>query len=571
MRENLEVTNMDKREILNNQKHDGEQRDWGTYGMATSATKEASKIGADVLRSGGNAIDALAAMQFALAVSEPFNTGLAASGFIIYYDAKEKKTTVIQGHSKAPKNAKKNIFVDENQDVIPFIERSTPGSAVAIPGIMKAFDKAISMYGSRSWAEAIAPAIELSRQGVKVNETWVTSLQKFDKRLGDEARKFFFPDDVPLTKGETAVNKDLTNALLTLQEKGVAAFYEGEIAEALVEEAQRLGGCLELGDLADYEVKVQSPLQSSYKGFDIVVPSPPNGGGFALLYMLKLLEEMRIGQYDVRSWEKYYLIAETLRIMTADKLAFMTDPDFYDIPLEGLLHPDYIRKRAKKINFKFRNEEMAPGNPWEYETDKQPSGLKAQSIEKGSETTHFIAVDKDGNIAACTSSLEHIFGSGIMVPGYGFLLNNDMTDFDPQTDSINSVEPNKYPVSMKTPTFIFKDGKPLMALGSPGGPTIAASVLQTIIHVLDYQMDLKDAIEEPRIYNGTGPLIWWEEGIPEEAKKTMEEINFQFDQIALPIGNVQAVLFYEENGQLYGASDSSRPGIPVGVNKLEDE
>ncbi|MED0667476.1 gamma-glutamyltransferase [Bacillus badius] len=556
--------------IINNQKREnGGQRAWADGGMTASATAESSAIGAEVLKAGGNAIDALAAMQFALAVSEPFNTGLGSSGFIVYYDAKKQKTTVIQGHSKAPKSARKNVFVDEKEDVIPFLERSTPGTAVAIPGIIKAFDKAIKLYGKKTWEEALEPAIRLSKEGIKVNKTWVSGLQRFGNRLGKEGRAFFFPDDVPLAEGETAVNKELTRTLIELQQNGADSFYGGTIGKAIVEEVQKLKGCLELEDLAGYEAEVKAPLQAAYKGFDIVVPSPPNGGGFALLYMLKLLEQLNIGQYDVHSWEKYYLIAETLRVMTADKLAFMTDPDYYDIPIDGLLHPDYIKKRLKLYNFSFRNDQINPGNPWEFDQDKKPSGLKAQAVEVGSETTHFIAVDAEGNVAACTSSLEHTFGSGIMVPGYGFLLNNDMTDFDPSPGGINSVEPNKYPVSMKTPTLIFKDGRPFLTLGSPGGPTIVASVLQTIIHVINYGMDVKDAIEEPRIFNGTGPLIWWEDGFPEEAMQTLKKMNYQFDDIALAMGNVQAVMFDHQSNQLYGASDSSRPGIPVGVEKNE--
>ncbi|HEY9576687.1 MAG TPA: gamma-glutamyltransferase, partial [Pseudobacillus sp.] len=551
---------MNVQNIIKNQKREnGGQRAWANAGMTASATVEASTIGADVLKSGGNAMDALAAMQFALAVSEPFNTGLGASGFITYYDAKKQETKVIHGHSKAPKNARKNVFVDENQDVIPFLERSTPGTAVAIPGVLKAFDKAIQLYGRKTWEEAIEPAIRLSEKGVEVNDLWATAIERFGNRLGEEARSFFFPDDVPLTKGEVVINKDLTNALKELQRNGVDSFYKGAIGKAMVEEIQKFEGCLVLEDLVNYEVEVAKPLQATYKEFDVVVPSPPNGGGFALLYMLKLLEKLNIGQYSVRSWEKYYLIAETLRIMTADKLTFMTDPTFYDIPLEGLLHPDYLDERVQLYNFKFRNDRIAAGNPWKFDEDKKPSGLKAQAFEIGSETTHFVAVDEEGNIATCTSSLEHNFGSGIMVPGYGFLLNNDMTDFDPSIGGVNSVEPNKYPVSMKTPTMIFKDGQPFLTLGSPGGPTIVASVLQTLIHVINYEMDLKDAIEEPRIFNGTGPLIWWEEGLPEEARQVLEKMNYQFDEIALPMGNVQAVLFDQASNQLYGASDSSRP------------
>lgn len=538
------------------------QRAHGYKGMTASATEESSTIGADVLAKGGNAMDALASMQFVLAVAEPFNTGLAASGFIIYYDAERKKTFVVNGHSISPKKAHKNVFVDEHQNIIPFLERSTPGTAVAIPGILRGMEKALDEFGTMSWADVIEPAIQLSEKGVRVNLTWNTGLQRFSDRLGEEAKAFFYPNDVPLTEGETVVNKDLTRTLKLLQKGGADVFYKGEIADKIVETVQAFDGFMEKEDLLSYEATVSEAITGTYKEYTVAVPAPPNGGGFSLLYMLKLLEKLDIGQYGLRSWEKYYLLAEVMRIMTADKLAFMGDPAFYDIPLDGLLTEEYLTERLKLINFRFRNEDVTEGNPWLYD-DKQPHNKKADATDPGPDTTHFIAVDEAGNIAACTSSLEHFFGSGIMVPGYGFLLNNDMTDFDPDPAGLNSVEPGKYPVSMKTPAIVFKDGEPVLTLGSPGGPTIPASVLQTMIHVLDFELDLKEAIEEPRIYNGTGPLIWQEEGIPEEVKQTLESMNYQFDSIALSIGNVQAVLMNPETGERIGGSDSSRPGIPI--------
>lgn len=546
----------------NQGKEPAKQRANGYKGMTASATEESSAIGADVLAKGGNAMDALASMQFALAVAEPFNTGLAASGFIIYYDAERKKTFVVNGHSISPKKAHKNVFVDEHQDIIPFLERSTPGTAVAVPGILRGMEKALDEFGTMSWADAIEPAIHLSEKGVRVNLTWNTGLQRFSDRLGEEAKAFFYPNEVPLTEGEVVVNEDLTRTLKLLQADGADIFYKGEIADKIVETVQAFDGFIEKDDLLSYEATVSEAITGTYKEYTVAVPAPPNGGGFSLLYMLKLLEKLDIGQYGLRSWEKYYLLAEVMRIMTADKLAFMGDPAFYDIPLDGLLTEDYLAERLKLINFRFRNDDVTEGNPWSYD-NKQPHNKKADTTDPALDTTHFIAVDEAGNIAACTSSLEHFFGSGIMVPGYGFLLNNDMTDFDPDPAGLNSVEPGKYPVSMKTPAIVFKDGEPVLTLGSPGGPTIPASVLQTMIHVLDFGLDLKEAIEEPRIYNGTGPLIWPEEGIPEKVKQTLESMNYQFDSIALSIGNVQAVLMNPETGERIGGSDSSRPGIPI--------
>lgn len=545
-------------------KDSGDQRDIGEHGMVASAVREATEVGAKVLRQGGNAMDALVAVQFALSVVEIFNTGIGASGFIIYYDNHKKETKVVQGHSQAPRGVKKDLFIQKDGNTVPYFERSTSATAVAIPGIMKAMDTALKEYGTMPLDKLIEPAVQLAEKGFRVNWQWDQAIEILNIRMGEEAKAFFIPEGIPRVEGEWVQNENLAKTLRIIQEKGVKAIYEGEIGDAIIKTLQNLGGIMTKEDLRNYEVKIENPVIGSYKGYDLAAPCSPSAGGITLLQILNILESFKLEQYEIDSWEKYYLLAETMRLAFSDKLAYMTDPAFGDIPLKGLLDPEYIKERQKMINWISRNADIDCGNPWKYQGSANEKG-EVKVFKSGGETTHFTAVDKWGNVAACTSSIEHVMGSGIMVPGYGFLLNNDLTDFYPEPGHINSIEALKYPVSTKTPTIIFKDGKPVMSLGSPGGPTIIASVAQTLINVIDYNMDLKEAIEEPRIYNSTGPFIWWEEGMDQNARTKLEEMGFEFLERAKPIGNVQAILIDQDQGKLYGAADSSRPGAAIGL------
>ncbi|WP_233522962.1 gamma-glutamyltransferase [Peribacillus saganii] len=545
-----------------------QQRAMGKYGMVASAMNEATEVGAEVLRKGGNAMDAVVAVQFALSVVEPYNTGIGASGFIIHYDNKSKQMKVINGHSQAPKGITKDMFVDNEGNIIPHFHRSTVASSVAIPGIIKAMDTALREFGTMSLDKLIEPAVQLAENGFTVNWHWQEAIEKLGHRLGDDGRRFFIPEGKPLVEGDWVTNTNLAKTLRILQKQGVKALYEGEIGKAIVDTLQKMDGIMNIEDLNQYEVKIEEPITGKYKQYEIAAPGPPNAGGLSVIQMLKILEGFQIEKHNISSWEKYYLLSEAMRLTSADKLAYLADPEFADIPIEGLLHDDYIKERQNLINWKARNPLIDCGNPWPYQGSSNKKGEVKAIQTTGGETTHFTAVDRWGNIAACTSSIEHVMGSGIMVPGYGFLLNNDLTDFWPEPQRTNSIEPKKFASSSKTPTIVFKDGKPVLTLGSPGGPTILSSVSQVLINILDYKMDVKDAIEEPRIYNSTGPYIWWEEGLSKEIRDKLGKMGFEFLENAKTIGNVQAILIDQENGNLYGAADSSRPGSAIGINNV---
>lgn len=564
-------------DIFQNQKSDKHEAQQQTanssYGMAASAAAEATEAGEQVLKDGGTAVDALIAMQFALAAVEGINTGIGASGFLVYYDSEKNETKVINGHSQAPAVVTPDLFLDDDRNVIPFDERSTSAHAIGVPGIMKLLETAHERYGTMPLDRLINPAIKLAEEEYRANALWERTIEQFRYRMGEEAKKVFMPNGNPLKEGDTIRQPDLAKAFKTIRDEGFESVYKGEIADAIVAAVQDLGGQMTKEDLLDYQVIIEEPLWSSYGEFNFAFPVPPDGGGFAVAQILKLLEPLNISQYAPNAWEKYFLLAEAMRLTLADLEAYIGDPDFVNMPLEGLLHPDYLEERRSRINFEQRSEQLGYGNPWKYQDGKPNRLIRQESTEHGMETTHFTAVDRWGNVAACTSSIERMFGTGIMVPGYGFLLNNDLTDFSPRPGGVNEPEGGKRPVSSKAPAIGFHDGKPFFTLGSPGGFTIVASVLQVLLNVVEYKMDLKKAIAEPRIYISPDLSVQWEDGIDEAAKEQLNKRGYKVNEgyksktSDSRIGDVQAILINPSNGEMYGAADSPRPGMAGGPEK----
>ncbi|WKA55590.1 gamma-glutamyltransferase [Planococcus shixiaomingii] len=560
--------NQQKKKLTNHK-----NTDVGRYGMAASAVKEATDAGTKVLEEGGNAMDAVIAIQLALAAVEGMNTGIGSGGYIVYHDSEKKKTEVIQGHSKAPAAVTPRLFVDENGEIIPADERSVHAKAVAVPGMMKALETALERHGTMPLERLIEPAIKLADEDFRVNFLWERTLDLFQDRLNEDTKKVFVPNGKPLREGDLIRQPDLAKTLRIIRDKGFKSLYEGELADAVIDTIHQNGGLLTKEDLMNYEVKIEEPLWGSYKEYQLAFPAPPNGGGFTVAQMLKLLEPYNLSQYDAHSWQKYHLIAEFMRLAMEDRLNYIEDPEFSDLPMTGLMHPDYLEERRKLFSFEYRIENVKCGNPWQYEDREGTPAKAASELETGYETTHFTAVDRWGNIASCTSSIERIFGSGIMVPGYGFILNNDLTDFNPEPDSVNEPNANKYPVSSKTPTIVFHEGKPFFTLGSPGGPTIIASVLQVLLNVLEYEMDLEDAIAEPRIYNSPKLSTEWEDGIKKETLEILARMGydpdhgFNTESSDNRIGDVQAILIDPVTGDMYGAADAPRPGDAEGLDE----
>ncbi|QOK27143.1 gamma-glutamyltransferase [Cytobacillus oceanisediminis] len=544
------------------------QVDVGKDGMVASAHPLASKIGADVLKNGGNAIDAAVAVQFALNVVEPMMSGIGGGGFMMVYDGKTKETSIINSRERAPAGAAPDMFLDENGKPIPFAERSTGGTAVGVPGTLKGLETALEKWGTRPMQQLIGPAIKLADKGFPIDSVLADAIADNQDKLGRTAAgKVFLPKGEPIEEGERLVQKDLAKTLKMIRAGGTDAFYNGKIAEALAGVVQDFGGSMTPEDLAGYEVTIDEPIWGDYQGYEIASMPPPSSGGVFLLQMLKILDDFNLSQYDLKSWEKYHLLAETMHLAYADRAVYAGDPDFVNVPVNGLLHPDYIKERQELISLNEVNPSPEAGDPWKYENSEANYEAAEQPNDRQyGETTHFSVTDRWGNVVSYTTTIEQVFGTGIMVPGYGLMLNNELTDFDAVPGGANEVQPNKRPLSSMTPTIVFEDGEPVLTVGSPGGPTIITSVLQTILYAIEYDMELKAAVEEPRIYTNSLNSYRYEEGIPSEVINRLKGMGHSFGPSPTTIGNVQSILIDRDKGNFKGVADSSRNGAAIGVD-----
>ncbi|WP_081742191.1 gamma-glutamyltransferase [Mesobacillus boroniphilus] len=544
------------------------QVDVGKDGMVATAHPLASEIGAEVLRKGGNAIDASVAIQFALNVVEPMMSGIGGGGFMMVYDGKTKETTIVNSRERAPEGATPDMFLDENGKPIPFSERSTGGKAVGVPGTLKGLETALEMWGTRPLQQLIGPSIKLADKGFPIDSVLADAIaDNQDKLLRSAAAEVFLPDGKPLQEGDVLVQDDLAKTFKLIRSKGTDALYKGEIAEAVADVVQDFGGSMTPEDLAKYDVTVDEPVWGDYQGYEIASMPPPSSGGVFLLQMLKILDDFNLSQYDVNSAEKYHLLAEAMHLAYADRAAYAGDPEFVNVPVNGLLHPDYIKERQELISMDSVNQTPTAGDPWKYENSEANFTPTSQPNDrKYGETTHFTVADKWGNVVSYTTTIEQVFGTGIMVPGYGFMLNNELTDFDAVPGGANEVQPNKRPLSSMTPTIVFENGEPILTVGSPGGPTIITSVLQTIIHAIEYDMELKEAVEQPRIYTNNLNSYRYEDGISGDTLSELNAMGHKFGASPTTIGNVQSIQIDCENGTFKGVADSSRNGAAIGVN-----
>ncbi|MFC4075494.1 gamma-glutamyltransferase [Salinithrix halophila] len=545
---------------------DPRQVDVGKYGMVVSAHPLASKVGADVLKKGGNAVDAAVAIQFALNVAEPMMSGIGGGGFMMVYHGKNKKIDIVDSRERAPAGARPDMFLDENGKPIPFSQRHTHGNAIGVPGTLKGLDKALSRWGTRPMAQLIKPAIRMADQGVPVNWVLADAIEENKEKLAKTAAKdVFLPNGEPLKEGDRLVQKDLAHTFRLIQWHGTKAFYRGKIGKAIAAASREHGGSMKPRDLKKYRVTLDKPLRGSYKGYEVATMPPPSSGGITVLQILTMLDRLEIGKEDIRSPEKYHLWAEASRLAFADRAAYIGDPTFVDVPIKGMTNPDYLNKRSTLVNREQAATKVEPGDPWAYQTGNGQAAPQQKDDRTTGETTHFSVADRWGNLVSYTTTIEQLFGSGVMVPGYGIMLNNQLTDFDAVPGGPNEVQPGKRPMSSMSPTLLFKDGKPVMVVGSPGGPTIIASVAQTILNTVEYDQSLKEAIEEPRIYNSHTSRIRWEPGIPDTVRTNLQSKGHRFESSPRYIGNVNAIWIDRRTGLYHGAGDSTRESTAIGL------
>lgn len=539
-----------------------------TQGKVAVSHPAAAKVGLEILERGGNAVDAAAGIQLALNVAEPMMSGIGGGGFMMIYLKDQNKFTVIDSREMAPKHAAPDMFLDKDGKPIPFDERHTNGKAVGVPGTLLGVDTALNKYGTMKLSDIIDPSIELAEKGVPVN--WITSeyingaVWKLKKH--ETAGNVFVPDGKPLKEGDLLVQPDLAKALKLIKQKGTDVFYKGEIGEALVKEVKRTGGSMTMEDLQHYVVKEREPVRGDFRGYEIISMPPPSSGGLTVIQILKLMEGFDNQKAGANSVEYLHNLIEANHLAYADRAKYMADEDFYPVPKKGLIHDDYINERRKLILPDRANAEVIAGDPWAYEEKAAAAPLPLSEASEHVYTTHFSVMDKWGNLVSYTTTIEDVFGSGIMVPGYGLMLNNELTDFDAVPGGANQVEPGKRPRSSMTPTIVMKDDKPFMAVGSPGGSTIIASVSQTILNVIEHGMPIQEAILSPRIFSSSYPNVTWEAGIDQDVVLALMAKGHVFAEKPGNIGNVQAVVYDFETGRMYGGVDNTREGTVLSVD-----
>lgn len=539
---------------------------WAKNGMVVSAHPLASQIGLEVLKSGGNAVDAAVATALALGVVEGYSSGIGGGSFTLLYLADCWETIVVDGREKAPAAARPDMYVDKRTgEVIP--ELSTVGVlAAGVPGHLKALSHLLREYGTMSLDQVIQSAIALADSGFELSQTYVMVLEHHrDKliRFPSTFQILFHPDSTLLGLGERLVQHDLAMTYRLLAEEGDSAFYEGEIARKIASAMKQEKGLINLKDLQEYEVAIRQPVVGSYHGFTVYSMPPPSSGGVHLIEMLNLLERYDLAYLGHNSSETIHLMAEAMKRAFADRAVFMGDPDFTEIPLAGLLSKDYADSLARGIS-RFRARPVAgAGDPYPYETTEEV-------FPAGKQTTHLSVVDRWGNMVAMTATINTGFGSGYVIPGTGIFLNNQMDDFSAQPGvanyfgligaEANAIAPGKRPLSSMTPTLVFYESRPFMVVGSPGGPRIITTVLQVMLNVIEHGMNIQAAVDAPRIHHQWMPdRLFIEDGIPYDV---IQNLIIRGHDVAVggTWSAAQAILIDLETGLIYGGTDSRVEG-----------
>src|SRR5438093_1726851 len=479
----------------------------GKGGAVASVNLLATAEGTRVLRDGGNAVDAAVAAAAVLGVAEPFASGIGGGGFMVIYDARHHRVSTIDSRETAPEAFRADVFIDPaTGKPIPFPELVTSGLGVGVPGTLQAWKVAASRFGTRPFASLLKPAIQIADEGFVVNPTFNLQINQNLSRFQDfsSTRALYLPSGAAPAVGSLFRNPDLANTYRLIAKQGTDVFYEGSIAQNIVDTVQHppvmpgitrnvRPGLMSRDDLADYDVILRKPVVTSYRGLSIYGMGPPSSGGSTVGESLNILEGFNM--HDLSRAQALHRYLEASRLAFADRFAYLGDPDVTDVPLAGLLSKEFAAQRRALIGPTAATSTVPPGNPYPFQ---HAASANEGANREGVSTTHLTVADRWGNIVSYTFTIEQIGGSGMVVPGRGFLLNNELTDFEPTPGLANSPGPGKRPRSSMSPSIVFSGNRPVLALGSPGGSTIITTVLQLLINQVDFGMSLPDAIAAPR-------------------------------------------------------------------------
>ncbi|MBD8491321.1 gamma-glutamyltransferase [Echinicola sp. CAU 1574] len=526
----------------------------GEKAMVVSAHPEASKVGIEVLQKGGNAIDAMVAVHFALAVVYPAAGNLGGGGFMMYRQSNGNVSS-LDFREKAPLAAYEEMYQDENGEIIDGLSLAGP-MASGVPGSVDGMIEAHKKYGSLPLKDLIAPAYQLARKGFAITENQANNYNRYRSVFIKHNRD---STQIPLVKlkgkwekGDVLVQKDLAATLKRIQLEGRDGFYKGKTAELLVAEMKAGNGIIELEDMEKYASKWREPIQGNYRGTKVYSMGPPSSGGIALMQLLKMSEHFPLGELGFHETKTIHLMTEMERRVYADRAKHLGDEDFWDVPKAQLLDDDYLASRVAQIN-----PEKA--------TDSEEVLAMNLDHQESEETTHYSIIDAEGNAVSVTTTINSGYGSKVFVTGAGFLMNNEMDDFSSKPDvpnvygllggKANAIQAEKRMLSAMTPTILEKDGELFMVVGTPGGSTIITSVYQTILNVVDHQMSMSEAVTAGRVHHQWKPnFIFPEKGaFSKSTKDELEKMGHEIKERG-SIGRVDAILV-KPDGRLEGAGD----------------
>jgi len=548
----------------------------GTGGAVATISEKASQSALAILNKGGNAIDAAVAAAATLGVTDPFSCGIGGGGFMVIYLAKDKRVVTIDHRETAPAAFSSSVFL-ENGKPIDFETAVASGASVGVPGTVRGWHEALERYGTMSFKQVLAPAIDVANKGFTVNETFSHLVAENERKFQQftSTSQLYLKNGKAIPAGTVLKNPDLARAYRELAAKGYKGFYQGPMAQAVVDAVNRpplaqgvsvRTGNMTLADLANYEARIRQPIRSTYRGYDIYGMPLPSSGGIAVAEALNILEGFDLRKMQRPNVEHLYL--EASRLAFADRNAYLADPEYVDAPVDGILSKQFAAQRRSLIRPDKAAGAKGPipaGDAFLYENDQSFPLRPRQGViqQEGLHTTHLTVSDKDGNVVAYTFTIESWGGSGIVVPGYGFLLNNEMTDFDFSGPAPNIPEAGKRPRSSMAPTIALKDGKPAFTVGSPGGATIITTVLQTIVNYLDLGMPMDQAIDAPRLSQRNAAETSVEPGFVGSAQaKSLEAFGHKWEASPPPeeIGAANAIVF-NPDGTVTAVSEGRRHGV----------
>jgi len=529
-------------------------------GMVVAQEPLAADVGVAVLKSGGNAIDAAVAVGFALAVTHPYAGNLGGGGFMLIRLA-DGRTTFIDFREKAPLKSSRNMYLDAAGNLTK--DTLIGWRAAGVPGSVRGLELAHKKYGHKSWSELLQPAIKLASNGFPISHWQMLSFHANADSFSQfpESKRIFLKGGAFYDFNENFQQPDLARTLERIAREGSRDFYEGETAHILAREMERNGGIITLQDLREYQAVERAPLEGDYHGYHIITSPPPSSGGVGILQMLAMLDGTGYEKSGPGSAASYHYLAEAMRRFYADRNEYLGDPDFVKNPINALLDPAYIRSRRASIDpvLATPSDQVNPGLPAGHE---------------GSDTTHFNIVDEQGTVVAVTYTLNNAYGSKVTVPGLGFLLNDEMDDFAAKPGSpnlfglvqgeTNAIAPGRRPLSSMVPTIVLKDRKPFLVLGAPGGSTIITAVMQVMLNVMDFGMNVQDAIDFPRVHHQWKPdRLAFERGVSPDTIALLKKAGYSIEE-AKPVvlARVEAILIAD--GWLQGGHDERGNGKASG-------